>query len=127
MKISFAEPKLPSSGVLVFLVHSGSRLGASAKAVDHRDPGRVLSFQSMLVTYQATLREDPHLLVQCAYHCPRGSPTQVALTLTLTLTLTLIGGPQPKLQRSHCRSIPNANAGRGGTATALCLGTCWPG
>jgi len=34
MKISFAEPKLPTSGVLVFLVDSDARLGASAKAVD---------------------------------------------------------------------------------------------
>ncbi len=34
MKISFAEPKLPTSGVLVFLVDADARLGSSAKAVD---------------------------------------------------------------------------------------------
>lgn len=39
MKISFAEPKLPTSGVLVFLVDANARLGSSAKAVDKATKG----------------------------------------------------------------------------------------
>ena len=39
MKISFAEPKLPTSGLLVFLVGADARLGASAKVVDKATKG----------------------------------------------------------------------------------------
>jgi leucyl aminopeptidase len=39
MKISFAEPKLPTSGLLVFLVDADARLGTSAKAIDKATKG----------------------------------------------------------------------------------------
>jgi leucyl aminopeptidase len=39
MKISFAEPKLPASGLLVFLVDADARLGTSAKAIDKATKG----------------------------------------------------------------------------------------
>ncbi|MDA0786775.1 MAG: leucyl aminopeptidase [Proteobacteria bacterium] len=39
MKISFAEPKLPTSGLLVFLIDADGRLGTSAKAVDKATQG----------------------------------------------------------------------------------------
>jgi len=39
MKISFAEPKLPTSGLLVFLVDADARLGSSAKAIDKATKG----------------------------------------------------------------------------------------
>ncbi|MEP4377646.1 MAG: leucyl aminopeptidase [Alphaproteobacteria bacterium] len=39
MKISFAEPKLPTKGLLVFLVDADARLGTSARAVDKATKG----------------------------------------------------------------------------------------
>mgnify|MGYP003625850549 CR=1 FL=1 len=39
MKISFTEPKLPTSGLLVFLVDADARLGTSAKAIDKATKG----------------------------------------------------------------------------------------
>jgi leucyl aminopeptidase len=39
MKISFAEPKLPTNGRLVFLIDADVRLGTSAKAVDKATKG----------------------------------------------------------------------------------------
>ncbi len=39
MKIAFAEPKLPTSGLLVFLVGAEAQLGAAAKSVDKATKG----------------------------------------------------------------------------------------
>jgi len=79
----FLEEKMRLLGVEALLQDYNLAVTAFARArkANQRSPDRILSFLSMLRTYQAELREEPQLLVQYAYHCPRGSPAQVCLSL----------------------------------------------
>ena len=59
------------------------------RAFPHESPvapdanARLHSFESMVRSSQDLLTKSPHLLHRCAYHCPRGTPPQLAAVALL--------------------------------------------